>query len=746
MRRKSRGPLLLGMCVLLSLSASASGEPAIRIDEIQVGFGGYYRPGHVVPITVKMANTQGVAFEGELRALQNDEDGDRIVWRTPAPVGPEAAVYWTVLINPSPSAISDGRVQIAVVDSKDRTVASYNLRDPRVLLGSVLPVPPGSRVVGVITPGDRASLGPLSVLTSPPPTSNSLPPVATVGPVQVVYATWPRMPVKWQGLDMIDVLYWDDPSPRDLTVDQQAALAQWVRRGGQLVVGLGTRAQEFASELATGNASELASLLPVTVIRTGEQASLSPLGAGLLGDKYETEKKLSTSALVTLVQAKRGALVLARGGGPDNPLLCRWSFGAGSVTAMSTSLKDSGATSARWSPRLLAALVGLQTLDKPLSNQRQTMLTDGINAQLDSAEVGGLLVGLVVLMSLAYAALAGPGTWVYLRYRNKRHLSWWVFGAVVLAAILGSMLLSLFNVRGPSVSQVSVMDVEPNSRFGVVRGYFGLYEPSHRVVALELDDTDGLLIPMIDAHSEASGQYPDVRTYDLDSNTPSRLQVPIRRTIKRFQLNWRGDVGGVLSGTVTLRDKQVVAGAINNQFPAELKDPILVYYDTDPALASKPRRVLSLKTLPPGTTSFASDPAQAPEPIEAFHERLTTLMGIDASPISGVGRTNRFDRLAPLLSTLESYRPPPPKNPDDVTDMPPQLARAVMGRVDRSEMIVPGKAMLIATMDGYMPGGIRFDRSHVSVTGPMVIRCLLDVTESRTPPASRPAAAPAKKN
>lgn len=47
------------------------------------------------------------------------------------------------------------------------------------------------------------------------------------------------LPDRWFGLEAVDVIVWDEPNPDQLQSWQLEALLDWVRHGGQLVIGVG---------------------------------------------------------------------------------------------------------------------------------------------------------------------------------------------------------------------------------------------------------------------------------------------------------------------------------------------------------------------------------------------------------------------------------------------------------------------------------------------------------------------------
>src|SRR5262249_15182142 len=70
------------------------------------------------------------------------------------------------------------------------------------------------------------------------------------------------LPDRWIGLELADVIVWDDPDPSALTPAQIDAVVDWVRSGGRLVISA-------ARNWQTINQSRLADILPVQI--TGQR-------------------------------------------------------------------------------------------------------------------------------------------------------------------------------------------------------------------------------------------------------------------------------------------------------------------------------------------------------------------------------------------------------------------------------------------------------------------------------------------
>lgn len=741
------------LLALLTLAAAAPAGP-VEIQEVEIGFEQAYRPGHITPVRVRLSNLAGDVFQGQLQIVQRDDDGDQVIWHAPADLPPNAAEDRMVLFIPNASALEQvGRVQLSVVDARGRAVVTRDL-------GAVVGRPPRpldhARVVGIVgsAPGGFTHL-------ARPSTLNEEAEIIAVPPG--------RMPVLWQALDAFDVIYWDDPNPQDLSIDQQAALIEWTQRGGHLAMGLGGHAREL--DVGGGSQFSRVGLLPVSVERTGQTSQMfgERLSEVLLGSDAAASR-LPATAPVVAVRARGGAVVMAYDSGLQSPLLTRWAYGAGTVTVLSATLADSllqssvrpaatvapggtppgGAAPAAYGMRpddigrSLATLLGMRAA--PQNPALQAVLTNGLGAHLDASEVGGVLVAIVVLLSLVYAAIAGPGTWLYLRYVGRPHLSWWVFGLVVAIAIGASLLLTLFNVRGPSLTQVTVLDLTPGNAYGVVEGYVGLYEPAHRDVTVSIADEGGRLdtvVPMIEPGEPGQGGYPDVRRYEIDALDLSQVpEVPIRRTIKRFEIQWKGDVGGHLDGGI-----QVVAGEqpgdvgftgqVDNHLPVDLSDVrlFLAYEVLDQATGAYGTRyaVYPLGSVRAGqraTFDSRADERRRWDTLMAHHRSLAARLGLEYG--IGGGRHD-FGELVEMLTTLQLYPQPAP----GASYNERRAVRSVFGRLDRSAMIQPprgnlqGSAILIGRAEGFFPAQVRWGgHDEVRVSGPAIVRCVLPVTQT----------------
>jgi len=726
--------VLLAMGLIMLLAGTVGAAPAVRIEAVEMGFSGVYRPGHMVPVFVKLSTANGERFDGELRAVQTDDDGEHLHWRRAAPLTGARGQWRQVLVCPQPDALRDGALSISYGSTDGgayRPVVSVDLGGYGPESRAVMPVPPrpvdlGQWMLGVIGTGPGA----WALLEAPG--------FHTGEPVEVVAVPVGRAPVQWQGLDMVDVLVWDDPQPDQLTDEQRRALVQWVWRGGHLIVALGSHARELAA------APELAAILPVRV----EQLAVQAPSMRALHDALGQKAGGHDGGQVIRVSPLRGARVMAREREKGLPLLCRWAKGAGTVTVMSMTFDQAGfgGLSNLYHARCLAALAGVQVRGGAVGGG-DFPLTDDLSRHLDSTGVGNLLVVVVILLCVLYAVIAGPGTWFLARWTKRTHLSWWWFGAIVAAATGASVLFSLFGIRGESAANAVVLDLTDGSRYGVAQGYVGLYVPAHRAPEVTIEgDPQAALTPMIrgaDPHGGGFDGYPDPRSYAVDLAAPTTLEPYVRRTIKRLAVSWCGDVECTVSGRADLDVEEslidgrrlLVTGTITNDLPVDLTGAVLL---VAPGGRGDPIAAVPLGTLDAGATVTFSTAAAVPAGqrkvgavhLAKFHEQ----MRLPGEMVFAAKRDLDFLQQVQLLSTLSRYGQP------GENDHHARVFRRSLVRLDRCDQIHPGQALLIAEAEGYLPVPLRVDGDEVSATGRTIVRVLLPARRAAAAAGVAPAA------
>ena len=192
-------------------------------------------------------------------------------------------------------------------------------------------------------------------------------------------------------------------------------------------------------------------------------------------------------------------------------------------------------------------------------------------------------------------------------------------------------------------------------------------------------------------------------------------------------------MAGSLSANVQAADPQAgsLRGRITNNLPVELSSPMLIWADQ----LRGGHWVCGLADIPPGA-SLELNPARVTADrvsLADFQTRGLREMGFESYGGTAMHSNARFDSLVAILSTMELYDPLP-KPADKTLETFIQPMRGALGRLDRSNLILPGladgqpgKALLIGRADNFAPEQIVFDRANVKIVGPAVVRCLVDV-------------------
>jgi len=584
-------PLLAGAVVVGMTAAPATaqspGEVEVSVDAF--GVGGVVRPGDWAGVRLLLRD-RGVAVRNVVVQLAvRDEDGDVATHQRIVTLNPGLSQGQGVWLYPRlPFSFSKASQLLVTVrqaserDQPDRLAAGRKLATV-----SIAP-----QQVAAATEAMIAVLGPrtmgLEQYGATPPSMDQ--PATTNELVRVVADLAPEtLPDAWMGLWPFETIVWGRGDPAALSPSARDALAQWVRRGGHLVVpmpALGSTWHEPAS-------NPLYDLMPAVRIRRLEGASLEPLRSLLTG---EGGPPLPQRAIWHTFTPNPGAspldaatiLTTAQG----DPVVVRRTVGLGAVTLVGVDLASAelvGRIDAEvfWHRVLgkrgdLFTITELQrqrTLDgRDISYSRlpDVDFLDGAVAALinKSGSAGvGVIFGLVVFT--AYVLLAGPVGFALLGALGMRQHAWVVFVGVtaVFAVIAWGGARALRPVTS-SIRHLTLLDHVHGQDQQRLRSWMSVFTPSYGLATLATED-EGLssaaqfgpnaLAPWDDPAELLPKTFPDTQPYAVDTRRPQRLQLPARATVKRLQLDWAGkpllpmpqprNVGlspsGALQGTLT---------------------------------------------------------------------------------------------------------------------------------------------------------------------------------------------------
>lgn len=369
-----------------------------------------------------------------------------------------------------------------------------------------------------------------------------------------------NLPDRWWGLEAAQVIAWDTPDPGSLGQSQLTALIDWVRCGGQLIVGLGD-----AWPRIRGTA--LGAILPVSGDAPTEQVATLPFFLQRYGsvDVRRFERPINI-AILRDAGATRMMTDQLPGGRPT-PLLVTHPVGGGRVTVCATSLRDlTGAIPQLRREALLAQMLDVWRLD-PAFVQRETEqaylmqtyerdLYSRVVRPIEFQQLGSLLLVLAMLFVAGYIAISTLASWAWLHRKNLRHLSWTVFAGFAAAASLLSLGTVQLTRGWQNVQTISLLDVEAGAAAARGAVFFGYRSSGRQRDNLRLESEPNAPAAYLRGLARGPMEPSRFKTPDRYTARPKRgllEDVLMRATLKQFEGYWAGSLDGTIRG-------QLVAG------------------------------------------------------------------------------------------------------------------------------------------------------------------------------------------
>ncbi len=208
---------------------------------------------------------------------------------------------------------------------------------------------------------------------------------------------------------------------------------------------------------------------------------------------------------------------------------------------------------------------------------------------MELSQRGTSLILLVVLFFIAYWAIAGPVSYLWLARSKRTGLSWLVFSAIaVIATLMTIIVVELVLRTPPQLQHFSLVRLSDNGP-DLIRSDIGLYIASDGVQQLELRQTAMNELSYIAPYPVNPAQItrqPDFTaplTYSILQPTEQshpdanpHVSIPFRSTLKKLQARWIGHYAGGFSGQLQLRDNELT-GTIDQSLNTDLHDVYLCY-------------------------------------------------------------------------------------------------------------------------------------------------------------------------
>lgn len=573
--------------VLWAAAAAACAQPVqgqVEAVGFQVATGFVIRLGQWFPIVVNLKSQGSETFAGELRMEGIDLDGDRVAFtRAQVTVSGEAGrgkEFWCYGVA---NGVNELPPNLAVVGQDGALVTELPLPQCGQLLNEDL-------LVLDISDAKVTALGSLQVLRE----GTWSPGQRTDGTRNfyrnVVIGTLPRgakdLPDRWWGLEAVNVIVWDQPDPAALTSWQRDALIEWVRNGGQLILGIGPSWGALSK-------SDFAPILPLA----GEGATQSVRDLDLFLTKMALSQRrrpeFREPIPVTMAKLADGAFRTLGDYGPGNEpinLITMRLVGSGRVVATAATLRDLTSVPLS-SERFFGAMIDLNRYTEEFIGHESQTMNVSLNPSLPLYDIVAdpvgfktqtALRGLTAFLFVAgYVVLATLASWAWLRGRDLLHLSWTVFAgfAVVAGAI---SLATVGALRGFSrVQAVSIIDAQAGSTAARSYCLFGYRSPTRQRVELSLPGEGNFLRPL-SRSPKGSSFYVTPARYAAFPGKATLGDVLMRATLKQVEGCWHGDLPGAIRGQLVAERRTgriTPASWIANDLSTAIEDGYLLYID-----------------------------------------------------------------------------------------------------------------------------------------------------------------------
>ncbi|MGE0482431.1 MAG: hypothetical protein AB7Q17_18385 [Phycisphaerae bacterium] len=551
------------------------------------------REGQWIPILTELTLTSGTQFQGELRVECVDLDGDLVTFTEKpivltAGVGPKRVWCYGI-----------AHEDVLAAGGAPRQTPRVTLHDEDGTLVARLPLPAvdllsNDRVL-ILDLSDRPVTR-LRTLAGTGTEPNS--PIfgeerGYYRPIVVGSAPSDELPERGWALESVDVIVWDEPNPDRASPAQLDALREWVRAGGQFVIGLGSSWQRVQK-------SPLAELLPFkpatpapapTTADTAGTIAVTTLPRFFerFGDRSLTNRAFDPPIAVVSAQPARGTVTVWERDA-DRPMLNLVTidyFGSGRVVTVAGSIRElSGPTAGDLFlrelfdlPRIKPELVKNES-DRPLPPTAQR-LYDRLTQKIDFRQVGGLFIVAATAFVIGYIAVATLGSWWWLRKHALTHLSWSVFaGFAVVASVLSVLTVMLAQGIASRVDSVCLVDAQAGDASGRADCWFGLRTARQPRADLALPGPTNYVRGLTRAAVDAA-VYATPQRYEGLAARATLLDAPLRATLKQFEGHWSGELGGAIRAQIAVdaRGRVEPASWIKNDLTVRLLRGYLLFVD-----------------------------------------------------------------------------------------------------------------------------------------------------------------------
>lgn len=497
MRQRWGLGLLALFTAIAGAAAPAWAAPPVDILTVRVGYASNDKPnqfkvGAWVPIWVQLGTPGNEDFKGVLEVTVADDAGTPVSFHQPIKLNPKDTQRFVSYARPGDR---NPEFTVRVFDEHGKRAANdYSTTSTGVALN---PVQPDGTLL--ITLGKPAGVELIPSLPDFNATQSQGLSETAVGTIDTMGSA--TLPGRWYAYDAATAIVLDTgdrEAMRALENFRGGPLAEWVKRGGHLVVAVG---RDWQAALD----SFLGPMLPAVPTAQIKVSSLEALDAyagtgGTKQAKQITPPGSPPVMITKLENVAKDAKVLAATG--DLPLVVRGPYGFGRVTLIALDVDQK--PFATWDARagFWVRAIDLRRPATDISGNPRVIggrmyqsgvsdVASALRKALDQFP-GVRLVpfGWVAFFIFLYILLIGPGDYFFLKKVVKRmELTWVTFPLIVvtvsLVAYYGAYVVKGNELR---VNKLDVVDVDQEA--GILRGsaWVNVFSPQNR-------DYDVALVP-----------------------------------------------------------------------------------------------------------------------------------------------------------------------------------------------------------------------------------------------------------
>ncbi len=605
----------LTLWVITGASVHADSRIAPRIQEVRVGFPAYgspaglFKSGCWVPIEIRFHPGTEQIENAKIQVETADSEETQTVYTVPIPNNKLSVGAYT-----KPGSLrSTFNITVEADQHRLRETHTLNSLDVADTLCLYLGGNPAAF---------SHSLSAIQIAETESRTAGACR-LAAVDNVQA-------LPDRWFGYSAVDLVIL--PTANRTLIDQflqadndrKQALAEFVRRGGHLLISCGRNrnilpdiSRELGIEMPFSDGGPLTSRtldhlrtwtaghhsFPTTgpVFQDGIRLNLTP------GGVYQ-------SLLPPRLDEQSSSLVI------------RWPVGNGQVTLVAIDLDDAPFTA--WAgqadfwkvllPRC-GVKIGVKTTSGPPNTREESGASDVatlLQQELDQfPTVRVVPFGWIALLVLVFIMVVGPVSYFFhSRVLGGVHLNWIIF-SIAAVAVTVTACVAAYALKGTElrINKLDLVDIDLTGRRCYGTTWFTLYSPRTESFTMGIepaaswgsvtDDPDHNVVSWLGRPEAGFGGYDRPRsvpafrrTYEFAPNARGLKNVPIPVwSSKSFTANWAATIDFEIPASRLQRRRPAgIDGSVVNPLPVALAEVALIYGETESQV-----KVYQLGTLAP---------------------------------------------------------------------------------------------------------------------------------------------------